>query len=167
MAGVGASRTALYDGMAHIQAGVAPGLNLNLTGGHRFGSFVPQQAMLEKQWGTNRVQAGLVRMPFGIYNSRETYASGLIDYPMPRSDYAYHSVDWGAPGVAWSGGSPRIQIEAAYFNGRSSGLWGNQNPVGGASARVQTYVHGVIWESVIGTGMPLWGRGLRSVTTFT
>lgn len=144
VAGVGKGGTSLYDGTARIRASLAPGLTLNLYGGHRYGNFLPQQATLEKQLGANRLQAGLVRLPFGIYNTQETYASGLIDYPLGRGDYGYNSVDWGAPGVAWSGGSSLVQIETAYFNGRASGVFGNSNPVGGASARVQTYMQGVI-----------------------
>ncbi len=144
VAGVGKSGTGLYDASARLTAGLAPGLRLNIYGNRRYGNLLPQQATLEKQWGPQRLQAGMVRLPFGIYDTRETYASGLIDYPMPRSDYFFNSVDWGAPGIAFSGGSPTVQLEAAYFNGRSSGLWGNANPVGGAAFRAQTYVKGVI-----------------------
>ena len=140
VAGIGKGGASLYDSAARLRASLAPGLLLNVYGGHRYGSFLPQQVTLEKQAGANRVQAGLVRLPFGIYNTQETYASGLIDYPLARGDYGYNSVDWGAPGVAWSGGSSQVQIETAYFNGRASGVFGNSNPVGGASGRVQAYV---------------------------
>ena len=144
VAGAGKSGTGLYDSSARITAGLAPGLRLNLYGNRRYGNLLPQQATLEKQWGQQRLQAGMVRLPFGIYDTRETYASGLIDYPLPRSDYFFNSVDWGAPGVAFSSGSSNVQVEGAYFNGRSSGLWGNANPVGGTALRAQTYVKGVI-----------------------
>lgn len=144
VAGVGKSGTGLYDASARLTAALAPGLRLNIYGNRRYGNLLPQQATLEKQWGLQRLQAGIVRIPFGIYDTRETYASGLIDYPLPRSDYAYNSVDWGAPGVAWSGGSATAQVEAAYFNGRATGLWGNANPVGGIALRAQTYIKGLI-----------------------
>ncbi len=78
-------------------------------GTHAEGFTAVQQASVEKEWGgtAGRAQAGLVRLPFGIHDTRETYASGLIDYPLARGDYFYHSLDWGAPGVAWSGGPAR------------------------------------------------------------
>jgi hypothetical protein len=157
VAGVGGSRTALYNGAVQINAELADELNLEIAGGRQYGNFLPQQVALEKQWGANRAQVGLVRLPFGIYDTRETYASGLIDYPIPRSGYRYHSVDWGVPGVSWSGGTPRLQVETALFNGRSSGQWGNQNPVGGGAARLQTYVGGLIlgfsrWDGYANTG---------------
>src|SRR5207249_2767821 len=61
-----------------------------------------QQATMEKAWGSNRAQAGVIRIPFGVYDYRETYASGIIDYPMARLDYGDNSVDWGVPGVKFT-----------------------------------------------------------------
>ena len=74
---------------------------------------------MEKELSGQRLRAGIVQIPFGISDTRETYASGIIDYPMARGDYGYNSVDWGAPGVSWLGGSPNLQIEAAEI-GRAS-----------------------------------------------
>jgi len=101
----------------------------------------------------------LVRLPFGIYDPRETYASGLIDYPMPRGDYAYHSLDWGVPGVAWSGGPPRLQVEAAGFSGRGTGVWDNQAHVRGGAARAQTYFGDAIF------GLSRWDGALQDDPT--
>jgi hypothetical protein len=113
--------------------------------------FLTLQATLEKDWGSQRLQGGMIRLPFGIYDYRETYASGLIDYPMPRLDYGFNSVDWGVPGVQWTGGSPRFQIEAAGFDGDASGAWGNTNRLGGGAVRVQTYLRDLI------LGSSYWG----------
>ncbi len=108
------------------------------------GDFMIQQASVQREWKAQRLQLGVVRLPFGIYDYRETYASGLIDYPITRVDNGLDSVDWGVPGGKWSGGSPALQIEAAAFSGSATGVWGNHNEVGGGSLRVQTYTHGLI-----------------------
>lgn len=155
LAAQGASRTALYGSSLQLRSRLAPGLNFlydgaqvnapTLTGaGVRFNSFVTQEAALEKVWGTQRLQAGVVRLPFGLYNTEETYASGLIDYPLARVDYGLNSVSWGAPGLRYSGGSPALQIEAAGFGGQASGVWNNRNNVTGGALRLQTYTHGLI-----------------------
>ena len=141
VAASGASGTKLYTTALRLRMEIAPGVRLQLYGTHRYGAFGVQQALVEKEWGGNaaRAQAGVVRLPFGIYDPRETYASGLIDYPLARGDYAYHSVDWAVPGAAWSGGPANLQIEAAGFSGRSSGIWDNQAQIHGAAVRAQTY----------------------------
>ena len=139
---------------------MAPGVRVRVYGAHRYGFFGAQEAVVEKEWGGNagHAQAGLVRLPFGIYDPRETYASGLIDYPMPRGDYYTHSVDWGAPGLAWSGGPPQVQVEAAGFSGRGTGIWDNQALVRGGAARAQTYVGDAIF------GFSRWDGALQDVT---
>jgi hypothetical protein len=144
IAAVGASRTALYNGAFRFRAGLAPGLHAEVYGAHQDGGFLAQQATLEKDWGAQRLQLGLVRIPFGIYDHRETYASGLIDYPLLRGDYGYYSLDWGVPGAQWAGGNARFQVEAAGFGGKASGVWSNQSNVGGGALRVQTYARDLI-----------------------
>ncbi len=141
IAASGASGTKLYTAALRTSTTVAPGVRLLLYGTHRYGLYGVQQASVEKEWGgmAGTAAAGIVRLPFGIYDPRETYASGLIDYPLVRGDYAYHSVDWGVPGVAWSGGPPSLQLEAAGFSGRGTGIWDNQSRIRGAAVRAQTY----------------------------
>jgi hypothetical protein len=129
------------------QSGLLPGaFRVNVLGLNQYGAFRWQQATVETELPASkegalpqRVQAGIIRVPFGIYDYRETYASGLIDYPMPRLDYAFNAVDWGAPGVQWTGGTAAAQVEAAAFNGRGMGVWGNVNGVDGGVVRLQTY----------------------------
>ena len=87
-----------------------------------------------------RLEAGIVRIPFGIYDYEETYTSGLIDYPLPRLDYAYDSVDWGVAGLKATGSRGPVQIEAAGFSGAGQGTWGNFNHVDGGAVRVQSYL---------------------------
>ncbi len=144
VAAVGPSGTVLYNSSFRFGAGLAPGLRAQVYGARQNGGFLTQQATLEKDWGAQRLQAGLVRIPFGIYDHQETYASGLIDYPLLRGDYGYYSLDWGAPGVKWTGGNSRLQVEAAGFAGKASGVWSNQNTVGGGALRVQTYARALI-----------------------
>lgn len=141
IAASGASGTKLYTTALRTSIMVAPGVHIQLYGTHRYGLYGVQQASVEKEWGgtAGTAAAGIVRLPFGIYDLRETYASGLIDYPLARGDYAYHSVDWGVPGAAWSGGPPNMQVEAAAFSGRGTGIWDNQGRIRGAAARAQTY----------------------------
>jgi hypothetical protein len=151
----GVSRSALYSGDVQLKARLAPGLHFLydgrqcnapvLTGaGARFNRFLTDEAALEKVWGTQRMQLGIVRLPFGIYNPEETYASGLIDYPLVRVDYALNAVNWSVPGVRWNGGSPALRIEAAGFGGQAAGVWGNLNNVAGAAVRLQTYTNGLV-----------------------
>jgi hypothetical protein len=85
----------------------------------------------------------------------------LIDYPMPRGDDTYHSVDWGVPGMSFSGGTPLLQVEAAGFSGKSSGIWDNQNIVRGGALRLQTYTHDLI------LGVSRWDGALQSDPTYS
>lgn len=144
MAAVGRWDTRFYSDTFGLRSNLKSGWGFNLTGKQEWGSFLAQQATVEKQWSSQRLQLGLVRLPFGIYDTRETYGSGLIDYPLMRGDFAFVGVNWAVPGAMWSGGSPSLQWELAQFNGRSSGIWGNANLVGGTALRLQTYVKGVI-----------------------
>ena len=152
-----------YRGTLALDGGLGRGWNMEvyahlgdrlIGSGPALGDVVFQQASVEKEWSSQRLEVGLVRLPFGIYDYRETYASGIIDYPLARTDYGYSSVDWGVPGAKWTGGSPNLQIEAAAFAGRSSGVWGNVNDAGGAALRLQTYRKGIIlgashWEGYL------------------
>ena len=141
IAASGASGTKLYTSALRTNTTLAPGVHLQLYGTHRYGLYGVQQASIEKEWGgtAGTAAAGIIRLPFGIYDLRETYASGLIDYPLARGDYAYHAVDWAVPGVMWSGGPPSVQVEAAAFGGRGTEIWDNTGQVRGAAGRVQTY----------------------------
>lgn len=140
IAAVGASGTKLYTTALRTERTLAPGLRVQFYGTHRYGLYGVQEASISKEWGgtAGQASAGIVRLPFGIYNPRETYASGLIDYPLARGDYAYHSVDWAVPGVAWTGGPANLQVEAAGFSGRGTEIWDNQGQVRGGAARAQT-----------------------------
>lgn len=130
----------LHTGLFRIRTEMRDGFSAEALGSRKYGHFRWQQATLEKDWGQHRAQAGIIRLPFGIYDYRETYGSGLIDYPMPRVDYALISVDWGAPGMQWTGTfSPEFQIEAALFDGPAAGVWNNRNGVNGSVVRLQTY----------------------------
>ncbi len=143
------TRYGIYSGSLRSLTYLAPGLHMELYGMQKSGypfwqhlssDFMLQQATLQKDWGAQRLQLGMIRLPFGIYDYQETYASGLIDYPMPRVNYGLDSVDWGVPGVKWSGGSPDFQFEAAAFEGRATGVWENQNTLGGGALRAQAYI---------------------------
>lgn len=142
IAASGASGTKLYTTALRTNLLVGPGVHVQFYGTHRYGLFAVQQASIEKEWGgiAGTASAGLVRLPFGIYDPRETYASGLIDYPLARGDYAYHSVDWGVPGLAWAGGPAGLQLEAAGFSGKGTGIWNNQGRIRGGAVRAQTYL---------------------------
>jgi hypothetical protein len=163
IAAVGASGSKLHTSALRLGAELGQGWSAQVYGTHRYGAFALQKALVEKELGDNagRVGAGIVRLPFGIYDPRETYASGLIDYPMPRGDYYWHSVDWGAPGVTWSGGLPRLQIEAAGLEGRGTGIWDNQTHVRGAAVRAQTYIGNAI------LGVSRWDGALQDVPTLS
>lgn len=165
LASGGKAQSGLYSGSFRLKTGLlGPGWTVELYGARKdsdmltlrsSSDLVWQQATVEKEWGSNRIQAGEIRLPFGIYDTRETYASGLIDYPMARGDYALNSVDWGVPGVKWAGGSSRFQVEASAFNGLAAGTWGNLNMLCGGALRVQTYVNDLIigvshWDGYIG-----------------
>ena len=142
-------------------APIAPGVRFRVYAAHRYGLNAAQEVVVEKEWGgaAGRADVGLVRVPFGIYDPRETYASGLIDYPMTRGDYAYHSVDWGAPGVFWSGGPANLQLEAAGFSGKGTGIWDNQSEISGGAVRAQTYAGNAI------LGLSRWDGTLHDKIT--
>ncbi len=139
VAAVGGSSSKLYDRTVSLEEALAPGLSAKFVGSNRFHGSNVQQATIEQSTGNGRVQAGVIRLPFGIYEHQETYASGLIDYPMPRVDYAYNSVDWGVPGASWSGGTANLQLEAAAVSGDALGDWNNHNHVDGLVGRAQAY----------------------------
>ena len=154
IAAVGPSGVQLHTTALRVITGLGPGLRFEAYGTHKYCSSSVQQALVEKDWGASRLQAGIVRLPFGVYDVRETYASGLIDYPMPRGDHAYSSVDWGVPGLQWVANSDRLQIEAAAFGGRSRSIWDTEQTVRGGALRVQTYTNGLIvgasrWDGAI------------------
>jgi hypothetical protein len=135
----GPTRSDLTFASARVEAPLAPDLRAEVYGVRYDDVNRVQEAVLEKDTGSGRLRVGLVRLPFGIHDTRETYDSGLIDYPIARNDYESHGVDWGVPGALWIGGSPRLQVEAAAFSGLASGIENNRNPVGGGAARLQTY----------------------------
>jgi hypothetical protein len=150
MPSIGKFSSLLYSSM--VSLGTTNGfgqdkLGFNVLGLNQYGSFRWQQATVEAELGNGgnphilpqHIQAGLIRLPFGIYDYRETYSSGLIQYPLPRSDYAYDAVDWGVPGVQWTGGISKLQVEAAGVKGKGVGLWGNENNLDGGVIRLQTY----------------------------
>lgn len=161
IAAVGASGTKLYTAALRTNTTIAPGVHIQLHGTHRYGLSGVQQASVEKEWGgmAGTAAAGVVRLPFGIYDPRETYASGLIDYPLARGDYAYHSVDWGVPGIAWTGGPPNVQVEAAGFSGRGTGIWDNHGRIRGVAARAQTYAGTAIF------GFSRWDGAVQNSPT--
>lgn len=108
-------------------------------------------------------------MPFGLSNLSETYASGLIDYPIARGDYETMGVSWGVPGVRFNGGTPNLRLEAAAFGGQASGIWGNRENISGASLRLQTYAKDFIlgvsrWD---GTTSSQFGHPTRGGTHLT
>lgn len=156
VAAVGASGSKLYTTALRTETDLAPGLRVQFYGTHRYGLFGVQQALVEKEWGGNagRAQAGMVRLPFGIYEPRETYGTGIIDYPLARGDYGYHSLDWGVPGASWAGGPASLQVEAAAFSGKGVGIWDNKGTVRGGAARIQTYAGDAIlglsrWDGAV------------------
>jgi hypothetical protein len=152
----GQSRSSLYSSALQFRSNLAPGLQFYYIGAQnnaptlnagrgRQDRFITQQATLEKDWGTQQLQIGVVRLPFGLYDSQEFYAAGLIDYPLMRVDYAEDAVNWGVPGVKWKGGSAQLQGEFAVFGGQAAGVWGNLNNVSGTALRVQTYTRDLIF----------------------
>ena len=163
VAAVGASGSRLYTTSLRTQHTLAPGLRVQFYGTQRYRLYGVQQATIEKEWGGNAGlgQAGIVRLPFGIYNPRETYGSGLIDYPLARGDYAYHSVDWAVPGVAWTGGPANLQVEAAGFSGRGTEIWDNTGEVRGGAARAQTFAGDAIF------GLSRWDGAMQNGPTST
>jgi hypothetical protein len=125
------------------------GRYVNLRGIREYGRFRYEEANLEWELRAGRsavsdgtpvrLQAGIIRVPFGIYDSRETYASGLIAYPLPRSDYAYDAVDWSVPGADVVATRGNFQAEASAFSGLAGGTWANYNRMQGQTLRLQMY----------------------------
>lgn len=145
LASLGGSRTELYSNSLRLRTSLGEGLRAEVFGILKYGSFLAQEALVEKELRHHsRLQLGVIRLPFGIYDYRETYASGLIDYPLPRVDYGLNSVDWGVPGIRLVAGGYRLQLELAAFEGRAAGVWSNTNNVGGMAGRLQTYVRDLI-----------------------
>src|SRR5579872_3835212 len=90
----GNSYTELYEGTLLADADLKHGWRAEAEGTRTYNRNMMQEALAEKDAGANRFQAGVVRMPFGLFDSRETYASGLINYPIVRDDYGLHAVDF-------------------------------------------------------------------------
>jgi hypothetical protein len=133
VAAVGASGTKLYTTSLRTERTLAPGLRVQFYGTHRYEIYGIQQATIEKEWGgmAGQAQVGIVRLPFGIYNPRETYGSGLIDYP--------------------------LQVEVAGFSGRGTEIWDNTGQVRGGAVRAQTYTGDAIfglsrWDGAVQNG---------------
>lgn len=145
LSSLGGSRTELYSNSLRLRTSLGASQRAEIFGILKYGTFLAQEAVVEQEFPNNsRLQLGVIRLPFGIYDYRETYASGLIDYPLPRVDYGLNSVDWGVPGIRLVTGGQKLQLEAATFEGRGAGVWSNTNNVGGAAGRVQTYVGDLI-----------------------
>src|SRR5579872_765593 len=165
-ASAGKSHVGLYSTALSLKSSLGSGFRVLYGGsqttattvsGHGLASFVTRQAAIEHISGQQRFLAGNITLPFGLYDTEETYASGLIDYPLARVDKGFSSVDWFVPGVGFRGGSPALQIEAAGFGGQASGVWGNRNNVAGGALRLQSYYQGLIvgasrWDGSESTG---------------
>ena len=180
IASSGSSRASLYGNQLDVHAKLPNGWKFafvgaqnnapTLTGaGARFNSFITQNAYVERETRANRLQAGIIRLPFGLYDHRETYVSGLIDYPLARVDYALTAVDWGAPGVRWTGNTSNVQVDAAAFGGQGAGVWGNLNNVSGGIVRLQAYTNGVVlglsrWDGTQSTNLGAAGRQRMHLT---
>jgi len=144
------ANTELYSWAFRLKTDIARQWQTEVYGVRKYDEFLFHEAHLSRQSGNNRIQIGLVRLPFGIYDHQETYATGLIDYPAPRVDYAFNSVDWGVSGIKWQGYRDNWQWELAAFEGSGSGTWNNRDRVGGAAVRLQTY-----WKDFI-IGVSRW-----------
>lgn len=170
----------LYGSGLSLKSRLGSGLSLNYWGaqnnhaaifgtGGRFNSFITQEATLQKDWKDQQLQLGIIRMPFGLSNFSEMYASGVIDYPLIRGEYQTMGVNWGVPGIRFNGGSPNLRIEAAAFGGQGAGVWGNMDNLSGASFRVQGYYKDFIvglsrWD---GTMSAKFGHPTRGGVHFT
>lgn len=152
----------LYAVTLQGNADLGNGASAYVDGSRSYSRALIQSANVAKDTGAaGIVSAGIIRVPFGIYDTRETYESGLIDYPIARGDYETDSVDWGVPGVAWTGGTPVVQVQAAAFDGIASGDYGNQDYVGGGAERLQLYNGSLI------LGVSRWDGILSPDTTYT
>jgi hypothetical protein len=164
LAGSGGTQSQLYDGSTRLAIDPADKLHVEVFAARKYGSLQIQQASIASDLRSSTLEAGVIRLPFGIYDYRETYASGIIDYPIPRVDFGLNSLDWGVPGAKWSGGGPKLQVEAAAFDGRAAGVWSNLNNVGGAACRLQTSFRDAIigfsrWDGFFDTN---FGQNVRS-----
>lgn len=164
LAGTGGTRSLLYDGSVRLAFDPADKTHVDLLASRKWGSMQLQHASITEDLRRSTLEAGVIRLPFGIYDLRETYATGIIDYPIARVDYGLNSVDWGVPGAKWVGGSPDLQVEAAAFEGRAAGVWCNLNNVGGAAIRLQTGMKDAIigvsrWDGYFDTN---WGGNTRN-----
>ena len=151
----GRNRSGVYGAELNVQGKLGKGWRVHFEGaqnnakslttaGAVFNQFITQQANVEYLAGKQSFSAGVVRLPFGLYDHRETYASGLIDYPLLRGDSALQALDWGVTGAKYTGFKGNTQWETSAFGGTGAGMWGNQNNVSGIASRLQTYYKGVI-----------------------
>ncbi|MGO8671229.1 MAG: hypothetical protein ACLQVD_07695 [Capsulimonadaceae bacterium] len=152
--------TSLSRIISRLDADLGRGTTATVTDQHDYGADAVQEAVLSRDTGCGIISGGLVRLPFGIFDTRETYDSGLIAYPLVRSDYEYEGVDWGAPGAEWTGGSPWLQVQAAAFDGGAVGDWNNRNAANGGVVRLQTYSGSLI------VGASRWDGTLSPTDTF-
>src|SRR5579862_2336816 len=67
LASTGAADTRLYSASVRLGEELARGLRLQVYGVRKYNSMLVQQMTMEQDWGTQRVQLGVVRIPFGIY----------------------------------------------------------------------------------------------------
>ncbi len=155
------SGLSLYDGSITTQTQLGSSLSFQVEGARIYGEGRFEKALLEQDWGSQRLQVGLVRLPFGVYNTEETYASGLIAYPLVRDQADGCTFDWAVPGAFWQGGSPKLQLEAAAFDGNAVNLWSGSQTMKGAAARAQTYFGDLIlgvsnWDSYVDPAPGPW-----------
>src|SRR2546429_577179 len=68
----GKTRTELTDRSFRVNSSLGSGLKLAVYGADKYGSFLMQQATIEKDVARGRLQAGIIRLPFGIYDYRVT-----------------------------------------------------------------------------------------------
>ncbi|MCW5935228.1 MAG: hypothetical protein KIT45_13185 [Fimbriimonadia bacterium] len=157
----GTSGSQLYNGSFRLKTDVARNWRVEIYGARKWKEEILHQASLEHTFGADKIQVGLVRLPFGLYDHQEVYTSGIIDYPLPRVDYAFNSVDWGVTGAKWEHSGGHWGIEAAAFSGNGSGTWNNTDPVRGVAVRGQLYTGDLIvgfsrWDGDIEL---VWGQG--------
>ena len=87
IASSGSSRATLYGNQLDIHAKLPNGWKFafvgaqnnapTLTGaGARFNHFITQNAYVERETRANRLQAGLIRLPFGLYDHRKRMSPG-------------------------------------------------------------------------------------------
>ena len=86
------------------------------------------------------LKVGLQKLPFGIYDSQETYRSGLIDYPMPRVDYGTSGIDQAVRGVGATVRRGRLLAEGAAFSGPGVTVWNGDLAYRGGVGRVQMFL---------------------------